>query len=302
MQGVLDPSASAAASIHTLTIVLVLGGAVVFALTMTLVWQAVRSKPQSTRSKTWILTGGVLFPIVVLTALLWYSSRMSYDLSTLPSDNALHIDIIGHRWWWEVQYRGTTTVVTANEIHVPVGRPVQVHLTSADVIHSFWVPNVAGKVDMVPGHINRLQFTVDRPGNFAGQCAEYCGGQHALMKLVVVGQDPRVFDDWLSEQAEEASHPMDALLQEGQGNVSRAGCGACHTIRGTDLVGRVGPDLTHIGSRQTLGAGTLNNHVGTLAAWVADSQGLKPGNRMPSFSTFDGPALRSVAAYLNSLE
>ncbi len=192
--------------------------------------------------------------------------------------------------------------MTANEIRIPVGVPVEFVLRSADVIHSFWVPSLAGKLDMIPGRVNRYTFSAERPGIYRGQCAEYCGAQHALMAFSVVAQERADFDTWYVAQARNAREPTTELAEEGRKLFHASGCGACHTVRGTSAQGQLGPDLTHVGGRLTIAAGILPNNPGTLAAWVASAQHLKPGNRMPSFATFSGPELRSLAAYLGSLQ
>jgi cytochrome c oxidase subunit 2 len=197
---------------------------------------------------------------------------------------------VGEQWWWRVRYAGFET---ANEIRVPVGRPVVLELKSADVIHSFWVPVLAGKLDMIPGRTNVLRVRADRAGEFRGQCAEYCGGPHAFMALYVVALEEKSFEKW-AESQRQPSDKANPLF------VSR--CGACHTVRGTAAAGTRGPDLTHIGSRLSIGAGLLPNNTGALAAWIASSQHLKPGNLMPSFEDFSGQELRELAAYLEGLK
>jgi cytochrome c oxidase subunit II len=188
---------------------------------------------------------------------------------------------------------GRRDFATANEIRVPVGRPVELQLKSADVLHSFWVPALAGKLDMIPGRTNVLRVRADRAGEFRGQCAEYCGGPHALMALFVVAEDPQRFEEWTQRQRRPAQAANPSFISH---------CGACHTVRGTAAVGTRGPDLTHVGSRLTIGAGLLPNNAGALAGWIASSQHLKPGNLMPSFEAFSGKELRGLAAYLESLK
>jgi cytochrome c oxidase subunit 2 len=187
-------------------------------------------------------------------------------------------------------------------LYIPVGRPVEVALRSDNVIHSFWVPALAGKVDMIPGRTNRLVIEARVPGVFRGQCAEYCGLQHAWMAFYVVAVPEAAYRQWRTDQAAPAIEPADATLRRGREAFLREGCGACHAVRGTPANGTLGPDLTHVGSRLSLAAGRLDNHAGTLAGWIADSQGIKPGNLMPSMNVFSGEELRAVAAYLESLK
>jgi len=210
-------------------------------------------------------------------------------------------------WWWEVRYRDAATgaqVVTANEIRIPVGRPVYFGLGSADVIHSFWVPSLGGKMDMLPGRVQHLLLQADRPGTWRGQCAEYCGEQHARMALHVVAEEPAAFDAWLAAQARPANDATASQeVARGREAFLAHRCNACHTVRGVSEESRLGPDLTHVGSRLHLGAGTVPNDPGQLAAWVAHTQQLKPGARMPSSGARIAEAdLRSIAAWLTQLK
>jgi cytochrome c oxidase subunit II len=192
-------------------------------------------------------------------------------------------------------------VVTANEIHLRLGTVTELVLTSPDVIHSFWVPSLGGKVEMVPGRVNRLVFRADRAGVYRGQCGEYCGTQHAQMALVVVVDTPQAFAAWLLAEAAPARAPITSEGTRGLDAFHVHGCGGCHTIRGTGALGRLGPDLTHVASRRTLAAGTLANDAAMLRAWIADSHIVKPGNLMPSYRRLDGDTLDALTAYLASL-
>jgi cytochrome c oxidase subunit 2 len=214
------------------------------------------------------------------------------------------VQAIGRQWWWDFRYTTPegSAIALANELHIPVGQPVEIVLATDDVIHSFWVPALAGKVDMVPGRTNRLVMTAATTGVYRGQCAEYCGLQHALMAFVVVAQPAPQFREWLAAQARPARAPTDAFRRRGQRLFFAARCQECHAIRGTAAEGRSGPDLTHVGSRLTLGAGILDNHAGTMAGWIAGAQDLKRGNAMPSMNVFAGEDLRAVAAYLSGLK
>jgi cytochrome c oxidase subunit 2 len=214
------------------------------------------------------------------------------------------IEVVGHQWWWEVHYpddNASKRVVTANEIHIPVGRPVRVLLSSADVIHSFWVPNLQGKIDLVPMHLNSEWIRADRPGVFRGQCAEFCGHQHAHMSLLVIAEPSDKFNAWLDQQRRSTETPLDPAVQKGQQVFLSSPCVLCHTVRGTIANGTQAPDLTHLASRQTIAAGTLPNNRGYLSGWILDSQGVKPGNKMPP-NHLTADDLQSVLSYLESLK
>ncbi len=252
----------------------------------------------------WLVwAGGLAFPIVVLSALLIYGLGLTTQLTPDAQPGEMRVRVTGEMWWWRVAYldaQGREVWQDANEVHIPVGQPVVFELDSADVIHSFWVPRLAGKLDMIPGRRNILRLQADQPGVYGGQCAEYCGGPHALMGLVVVAHEPEAYAAWAAEQATPvaaASAPSD-----GADVFARAGCGACHAVRGTEFNGLAGPDLSRVGARRTLGAGILPNNQGTLAGWISDSQSIKPGNRMPAYPVLTGQELRDVAAWLESLQ
>jgi len=251
-----------------------------------------------------IVGGGVALPVVVLSPLLVYSFLLAREPAATPGAG-LRIEVIGKQWWWEVRYfapGADEPVIGANEVRLPVGQPVELSLRSTDVIHSFWIPSLAGKTDMVPGRVNRMVIQAETPGVFRGQCAEYCGGPHALMAFYAVAMAPGDFAPWLEHEARPARTSEEGLLAEGRELFLASGCDACHTIRGTPADGQLGPDLTHVGGRVSLGAGILPNNVGTIAGWIAGTQHLKPGNHMPSFNIFSGRELRALAAYLESLE
>lgn len=243
----------------------------------------------------WI--GGIAAPAVILLALLVYSSVVGRAVAHVPEDGELVIDVVGHVFWWEVHYPDLG-ITTANEIHVPVGQPVRLRLTTDDVIHSFWIPRLHGKVDMVPGVENWLAFTATEPGRFRGQCAEFCGIAHAQMVAFVEAQEPDAFDAWVADQQAEAGPPASA---DGQRTFLDAGCAACHAVAGTAAGGRVGPDLTHLASRGSLGAGIVPNTRANLAALIVDPWGLKPGNPMPPTELSDGE-LEALLDYLEGLE
>ncbi len=253
-------------------------------------------------SEKGIVWGGIVFPVVTLTALLIYGFLILKAGGTLAqAGDPVRISVVGEQWWWRVIYRhddGRTTE-SANELRIPAGRPIEIELSTADVIHSFWIPAYAGKVDMIPGRTNILHFSADKPGIATGQCAEYCGGAHALMSFYTVAMAPSDYDAWL---AKERTNARPALEKQGEQLFLSGGCGGCHTVRGIQADGKIGPDLTHVGSRLSLGAGILPNTAEGFAKWISRHQTVKPENLMPPFDIFSESELRSLSAYLNSLE
>jgi cytochrome c oxidase subunit II len=216
----------------------------------------------------------------------------------------LHVHVTGHQWWWQVDYVDSVPqhrLTTANEIHVPTGRPVLLELTSDDVIHSFWVPNVDGKLDLVPGHTNWLTFQVDTPGVYRGTCAEFCGRQHANMAMLLVAERPDQFAHWVAQQMDTAPAPADSLDRAGELLFTGSGCALCHTVRGTPAQGSLGPDLTHVGGRGLIAAGALTNTPDHLAAWIRDASALKPGTLMPPTRISDAD-LRALVTWLEHLQ
>jgi cytochrome c oxidase subunit 2 len=299
--------------------------AAIFVFVMALLLHAVFTRARPVHARRWLVGGGLVFPGVVLSSLLVYSLAVGNTLNGFQGEGvlrflldcvssvskalgatgnrAIRIEVNARQWWWEVRYRGSgRDFELANELHLPAGRPVELVLVTEDVIHSFWVPSLAGKVDMIPGHRNRLVLRADEPGVYRGQCAEYCGGQHALMAVHVVVQSEPDFERWLEREAADAIAPADEFLARGRAAFMRGGCAECHTVRGTAARGDAGPDLTHVGSRRSLAAGVLDNHVGTLAGWIAGTQAVKPGSLMPDTRASDGTELRAIAAWLKSLE
>jgi cytochrome c oxidase subunit 2 len=307
MQSAFDPHGPGAQGVLTLSWVMFAGAGLILLLVVALTAYAAlapRSRRRWLAGAPTIVAGGIVFPVVTLSALLVYGLLLGNDLIAAGRD-ALRIEITGEQWWWRVRYldeAGQPLFETANELHLPAGRPVELLLKSADVIHSFWAPNLAGKIDLVPGRVNRLRLQADEPGVLRGQCAEYCGGPHALMAFYVVVEAPAAFDAWMANQRAPAEDPRDPSLAQGRERFMSAGCLACHTIRGTPAFGSHGPDLTHVGSRVSIGAGNFPNNAGTLAVWIADSQHLKPGNHMPPFAASLGADLLAVAGYLESLK
>lgn len=256
-------------------------------------------------SDRFVVACGILLPIVVLSFLLVYGLLvMQAGASRARLAEGPGITIVGKRWWWQVIYQmpDGTEVVSANELRLPVGRPTAIHLKTDDVIHSFWAPQLGGKLDMIPGRTNTLTLEATEAGISRAQCAEYCGGAHAMMSLFVVALPPEEYDAWLAAEAETADAPEGRQERRGRRLFVENGCGACHTVRGTDAQGTVGPDLTHVGSRRSLGAATLPNDVNAFAGWIAENQHIKPDNLMPEYDMFRPPQLQALGAYLDGLE
>jgi len=296
VQSALAPHGPGAAITAEIAWVLFLGGGLVFLLVMALAaWAAFGRRREWLAGGTALIAGGVVFPIVVLFALLVYTLLAAARIADAHGAPALRIEVVGEQWWWRVHYldeTGGRDFATANELRIPVGRTVEVELRSADVLHSFWVPALAGKLDLIPGRTNRLRFRADRPGVFRGQCAEYCGGPHAQMAFHVVAEEEAEFERWRAGQRAPAAGANELFL---------ARCAACHAVRGTPAAGTLGPDLTHAGSRLAIGAGILPNDAGAIAAWITASQRIKPGNLMPEFHDLGGAELGALAAYVASL-
>jgi cytochrome c oxidase subunit 2 len=249
-----------------------------------------------------IVGAGVVLPTVSLLLLLAYGlSAMGSRAWPAADAAALRITVVGEQWWWRVIYHlpDGTELESANELVIPIGERVALSLQTADVIHSFWVPNLAGKVDMIPGRTNRLALQATQAGVSRGQCAEYCGGAHALMSFHVVAHERPEFDAWLSTE----SRPAVRIDGEGARLFVASGCGACHRIRGlASAAGRIGPDLTHVASRRSLAAATLTNDAAAFAVWIRDNQHIKPGNRMPPYRMLTDDELRVLAQFLDALE
>ncbi len=322
---VLDPAGPYADDIVVLAWALFAMGVVVTGIVVAALYVAIRG-PARLKAKlggeTLVWIGGVAFPGVVLTALLVWGLWLTSSLTQPVPGGAMRVRVTGYMWWFDVEYLGPDGDVIrrdANELHIPVGRPVVVELHSQDVIHSFWVPNLSGKEDMIPGRTNALVIEADRAGRFGGVCAEYCGGPHALMGFVTVAHDPADWRAWaggrrmapptIAEQdvpgtvpalrpaaAERASDAP--IAASGRALFMESGCAACHRVAGTEANGIAGPDLTHVGSRLTLGAGILPNNRGTMIGWIGDSQSIKPGNRMPSYDMLSADELTAIAIWL----
>lgn len=310
-QSVLDPQSSAASEITDLWWFMLIASTVVVAVVIALVVLALlrrRDKPAGDESgiarlggNGLIVTGGIVVPVLVLAALFAFTLETLVDTAPGALDPELTIDVAGEQWFWNVRYPGLPDAVTANEIHVPVGVPVRIRLTTNDVVHSFWVPQLNRKVDTIPGHPNEVEFEARRAGVYRGQCAEFCGAQHANMALLVIAEEPDEFEAYLERIAAPAPQPDTPAERRGLDVFLSEGCAACHTIRGTAAEGDIGPDLTHLALRETLASVTIPNRRGDLGGWILDPQHIKPGNRMPA-TELDGPELQVLLAYLASLE
>lgn len=248
--------------------------------------------------------GGIVFPVVTLTALLSYSLLLTSKGNAPKAAVAdAKISVVGERWWWRVSYDDGAgrRFESANEIRIPLDRPVEVELTTADVIHSFWAPTLAGKLDMLPGRTNTLTLRATKAGVSRGQCAEYCGGAHALMAFDVVAMPEAAYKEWFARMAAPAKAPGSAQEREGLKLFRESGCSGCHAIRGAGAVGRIGPDLTHVGGRASLGAAILSNEPAAFARWIRDNQQIKPGNLMPPYEIFTESELTALSTYLAQL-
>ena len=312
-QSVLSPAGSPASSIHALWAVMLWVSLAVFVVVLAAlavaVFRGVRDRSRESGSATSEITlsrsvaASVGLTVVILIGLLVASISTGRAVASIPASNAVTIAIVGHQWWWEIQYEDrvpSRRVVTANELHIPTNRPIVLNVTSRDVIHSFWVPNLQGKRDLIPGYTTAIWLQASRPGRFRGQCAEFCGMQHAHMALEVIAESDEDFQGWLDGMRQPARDPPDAISRAGRDIFMQARCAGCHTVRGTDAAGQAAPDLTHIASRTTLGAGTLINTPEQLATWIRDPQGSKPGNQMPP-NPLAADDIQALVAYLETL-
>ncbi len=308
-QSALDPAGLPAFNLRHLMLSIMLACAIVWAAVVAVLafalWRRPSVQPERAareRRMTIVVSAALAATVLIISAFTAASFFTTRALATAEK-HALVIRVRGFQWWWEVNYfdaKTGTTFATANEIHVPVGRLVRLQLAGADVIHSFWVPSLAGKQDLIPGRDNELTFIAQRAGIYRGQCAEFCGMQHARMALMVIAHPPDEFEAWHRQQQADAFRPSDDELTRGRDVFIAKACSACHTIRGTAATGITGPDLTHVGSRRMIAAGVLETTRGTLAAWIADPQTIKPGNNMPMVPLAPDE-LRAVSAYLASL-
>jgi cytochrome c oxidase subunit 2 len=307
MQSALHPTGLEAHAVADLSWIMFAGATLVLLLVILLTLYALLRHPERRapiRGELFIFAGGAALPAVTLTALLIYSLGATSDLRAADKSAPYDIEIIGRQWWWEIRYLGehARRFVTANELHLPRGVRTRIRVTSADVIHSFWAPTLAGKIDLIPGASNNITLEPAATGVYRAQCAEFCGAQHSRMSLFVVVHEPDDFEAWRELERAPAVEPIDELARAGRDVFMNAACAWCHAVRGTPALGRIGPDLTHVGSRLSIASGSFPMTTGNLSAWIVDAQHLKPGNRMPSFRAFSGEELRAVTAYLESLE
>jgi cytochrome c oxidase subunit II len=305
-QSATDPQGPQASHLNALFWLFVVVAAIVWTLVMLVLaalWR--RRGPPDPREQrpTWLVGGAMAASALVILGLTVASYVATRRISVEPTD-PLIIRLKGYQWWWAATYvdaRPADSFTTANELHVPLGRPVRIELEAEDVIHSFWVPNLAGKQDLIPGRSNSIVFTAERPGRYRGQCAEFCGLQHAHMALLVIAEPAVEFRRWRAEQIADAQAPATPEQSAGRDVFLARACVACHTVRGTPAAGNLGPDLTHVGGRAYIGAGMLPTTRGSLAAWIADPQTIKPGNNMP-LVPLEARELNALSAWLVSLQ
>jgi cytochrome c oxidase subunit 2 len=304
----LNPAGPRAQHIADLLLLFCAVSAVVYlAVIAFLVWSMVRKRatiaPDADRKSTRVITAAVALTVLTLLTLAVADFVVQRGLSAHPADS-LHIIVTGHQYWWEVEYddpEPSQRLRTANELHIPVGRPVELVLTSQDVIHSFWLPSIMGKKDLIPGHTNTEVLLVDKPGKYTGQCAEFCGLQHAQMRLVVHADMPDEFERWKQQQLAPARTPDNPNEQRGQQVFLSSSCVLCHTIDGTPAAATVGPNLTHIASRSVLAAGAMANNAANLSGWILAPHRFKPGVQMPA-TALPPDDLAALTAYLESLQ
>jgi cytochrome c oxidase subunit 2 len=265
---------------------------------------AVIENERGDQTARWWVGSAVAVTTITLFAVLFLSVRAGRFVQSVDAQSAVTIELTGHQWWWEVAYPNShpdLRIQTANEIHVPTHEPIVLIARSADVIHSFWAPNVTGKRDLIPGYASSFSFQIDAPGTYRGQCAEFCGLQHAHMAFLIVAEPREDFDAWSQAQLQSAAEPMDEQSRNGKKVFLTHACVMCHTIRGTDAASNMGPDLTHVGARSELAAGTLKNVPGSLAGWILDPQTIKPGNHMAP-NVLSGQELQELLSYLEGLK
>jgi cytochrome c oxidase subunit 2 len=257
----------------------------------------------------WIAVGGLAIPLAVLCFIFVLGLKLlaSFPIHDPMNQHAIKPDIvvIGHQWWWEVHYVDGPMdehFTTANEIHIPVNQPVMFELRSQDVIHSFWIPSLHGKVDLIPGHPNYVQIEASHLGNYTGECAVFCGEQHAHMRLLVVAQSAEDYQAWEQAQVKPAAPPQSPAAQAGEQLFLSGPCSMCHSVRGTPAGGHVAPDLTHLASRQFIASDSFPNNTAYLESWATHAQSLKPGCLMPDLTQFSGTQLQQLVAYLQQLK
>ena len=277
----------------------------VFVIALALYYGLRPTGQRNRRRDRWlILGGGVAFPTVVLTILLVYGLAMIPETVARAPEGSLQVSVTGEQWWWRVSYQRPDgqAVVLANEIRLPVGEATQFRLDSDNVIHSFWIPSLGGKMDMIPGRVTWLTLRPEKTGIFRGACAEYCGTSHGLMSFYVEVMERAAFDEWLAHQSRPAMPPATPDAVRGAELFLANGCSACHTVRGTPARGVIGPDLTHVGGRLSIGGGIMETTPEKLRDWLARTTHIKPGVHMPSFGMLSDADLQALAAYLHGLK
>jgi cytochrome c oxidase subunit 2 len=307
-QSTLSPASHATRDISALWWWMLIGSGVVFAVVVALLALGLLRRRglapadrTPVRGGTWVVAiGGLAVPLAVCVALFAATIKTLPTASASGKKTSFTVDVTGRQWFWDVDYPGKG-VRTANEIHIPVGVSVLVKVTSDDVIHSLWVPALNRKIDVIPGDTNEVVFRASHAGVFRGQCAEFCGLQHAHMALYVIAEPQAAFDAWVAQESRPPPPPPTAALERGQQIFLGSACEYCHTIAGTNASGTIGPDLTHFASRLSIGAATIPNTKGYLAGWILDPQHVKPGNRMPA-TALGGAELQSLLGYLESLD
>lgn len=311
-QSALNPAGKGADQIADLFWYMTIGAFIIWLTVVALFVYAMFYSPlphDDRRSRLLVIGGGAVVPTIVLTILLAYGLAMLPHLQAPAREGSITIDVTGLQYWWRVKYprsmvnnaTAASFTETANEIVLPVGQEVEFRLHSDDVIHSFWIPSLGGKVDMMPGRVNRLKLAPTRTGRFRGVCAEYCGEAHALMAFDVQVLEPEKFNEWLLEQSLPAIAPESGIAVRGASSFLSLGCGACHSIRGTKANGRYGPDLTHFASRKTFAAGSFENKGDLLARWIRQTHRMKQGVLMPAFEEISDEDVHAIAAYLGGL-
>jgi cytochrome c oxidase subunit 2 len=316
LQSALDAAGPGTARFETLFwLFVIVCGLVFLAVLLVLLWAAFRRRERGgapmpypdnaqERRLNRVVGGATAVTLAILVVFVVASFATDRGLAQLTTKEGFEVKVTGHQWWWEVTYQDenpSRSFTTANELHIPVGVPVRVSLDSPDVIHSFWVPSLNGKTDLIPGRENTTTIQADRPGTYRGQCAEYCGLQHAHMAFLVVAEPREAFEAWRERQIRPAPEPAGDLEKRGRDVFLSGPCVMCHKIRGTIAGGSLGPDLTHLAGRQTLAAATIPNTPGHLAAWIEDPQHVKPGNRMPITQVAPSD-MHPLLAYLETLE
>ena len=306
-QSALNPQGPLAVEIAGLSWFLIIVLSAAWLITMLLLGYALiqarrQRRASDAASRNVVIVWGIAVPLVVLAVVLVYSVGVGNAMSVTPFKDALTVHITGKQWWWQVRYMKGSDVIadTANEIHLPVGTPVKLKLSSTDVIHSFWAPNLTGKMDLIPGRTNEIWLRADSPGVWRGQCAEFCGAQHAHMGFEVIAENSGKFYEWLHWQRQTAVEPVTDAARQGQQIFLQGPCVMCHSIRGTPAGASAGPDLTHRAGRRTLAAAAIPNTRGHLGGWVVNAQGIKPGSNMPRIN-LEANQLELLLTYLESL-